>query len=313
MRSRKISKNWQRYLSLIGIALFIFILSKVDFDKFVLIMRQVRYPILFLLPFSVFFILLVQTLKWQKLLKIQGLNYSFWYLFKIHIIGVYYALITPSRIGFFVVAGYLNDSFGAVSASIIIDRILDTLTLIIFSFIGAFLLINRFPNLIFQVLFFAFCFIIAVLFFYSKKRAKFLFGFFTKVNFLKFHKSLKKIFHDFYDNLPRRRRLLPPFLLTVFAWFLIYSQNYMIAKALNINVRFYYFIFFFPIATIIGSIPITISGLGTREAILILLFSQFNIPVESIIALSLCSLILVSYIPALYGAFLSFKFKKDEK
>lgn len=307
------SKNWQKYFSLIGIILFVIILSRVDFNRIVLIIKQAKYSILLLLPFSIFFILLIQTLKWHKLLKIQGLNYNFWYLFKVHIIGGYYALITPSRIGFFAIAGYLNDSFGAVSASIIIDRILDTLTLIIFSSIGALLLIKRFPNLIIQVLAFTLCFILAVLFFYSKKRAKFLFGFFTKISFFKFQESLKKIFHDFYDNLPRRRKLLPPFLLTIFAWFLIYSQNYIIARALNINIRFYYFIFYFPIATIVGSIPITVSGLGTREAVLILLFSQFSVPVENIIALSLCGLILVSYVPALYGVFLSFKLKKREK
>jgi len=310
---RFLFKNWSKYFSSIGIILFIFILSKVDLDSFLLIFKQAKYLYLLFLPFSIFLIFFVQTLKWQKLLKIQKLEYNFWYLFKVHIISNYYALLTPSRLGYFVKIGYLNNPFGVVGASVLIDRILDTLVLIVFASIGAFLLVSQFPNLIFQISIFTFCFILVVLFFYSKSRAKLLFSFFKKIIPPKFHNSLKIVFHDFYNSLPRRRKLLIPFLLTIITWLLIYSQTYLIAQAFNININFWYFIFYFPIATIVGLIPVTISGLGTREAVLIMLFSQFNISIESIITLSISSLILISYLPAIYGAFLSFKLKKTSQ
>jgi len=303
-------KNWSKYFSLIGIGLFIYILSKADLNSFLLLLQETRYSFLFLLPVFTFLIFFVQTLKWQQLLKIQKLDYDFWYLFKVHIISNYYALLTPSRIGYFVKIGYLNNSFGVASASVVIDRILDTLVLSIFASIGAFLLISQFPNLIFQISVFVFVFIIAVLFFYSRKRAKFLFGFFKRIIPGKFQEPLKRVFHDFYDNLPRRRKLWSPFLLTILTWFLIYSQSYLIAQALNLSINFWYYIFFFSIATVVSLIPITVSGLGTREAALILLLSQFNVSIESIVALSLMGLILAGYLPALIGVFLSFKLKK---
>jgi len=307
---KKTLKNWHKYFSLIGIVLFIFILSKTNLNSFLLIAQQTKYSFFCLLPVSIFAIFFIQTLKWQQLLKIQRLNYNFWYLFKVHIISSYYALLTPSRLGYFVKIGYLNNSFGIASPSVIVDRILDTLVLIIFAFAGAFLLIGQFPNLILQILIFGICFVVIVLFFYSKTRAKFLLAFLKKVIPLKFQESLRRVFHDFYDNLPSRRKLLFPFLLTIFTWFLIYSQSYVIAKALNINIDFWHFIFYLPIATIISLAPITVSGLGTREAALILLFSQFNISIESIVALSLSALFFTAYLPAVYGAFLSFKLKK---
>lgn len=307
---KKVLKNWPKYFSLIGIGLFVFILSKTDLNSFLSLLRQVRYSLFLLLPIFIFLTFFVQTLKWQRLLKIQRLNYDFWYLFKVHVISNYYALLTPSRIGYFIKIGYLNNSFGTASISVIVDRILDTLALIIFALTGAFLLVGQFPNLVFQISVFALGFIAVVLFFYSKKRAKFLFSFFKKVIPTRFKESLKRVFYDFYDNLPSRRKLLSPFLLTIITWFLIYSQSYVIARALNIDIDFWYFIFLFPIATIVGLIPITVSGLGTREAALILLFSQFNISIESIVALSLIGLFLSSYLPALYGIFLSFKLKK---
>ncbi len=304
-------KNWYKYLALIGILLFLLILSRIDLDEFLLLLKQADYSFFAFLPFLILSVFLFQALKWQKLLKIQKLDYNFWHLFKVQLVSHYYALLTPSRLGYFIKIGYLRDSFGAVGASVIIDRILDISALIIFASIGAIMLISQFPNLILQVSIFASVFILIVLLFYSKKRAKFLFGFLKKLVPDKFQEPLKKVFHDFYDNLPRRRKLLFSFLLTILIWFLIYSQSYLIVKALNIDIGFWQIIFYLPIATVVSLIPITISGLGTREMALILLFSQFDVSIESIVALSLSGLILVSYLPALFGVFLSFRLKKQ--
>lgn len=309
---KKIITNWTRYFPLIGIVIFAVILSRIDLGSFLLILKKVQYPFLFLLPFFILSIFFVQTLKWQQLLKIQRLNYGFWYLFKIQVIGNYYALLTPSRVGYFIKISYLNNSFGVASTSVIIDRILDILVLIIFASIGAFLLIGQFPHLIVQISIFTIFFLGVLLFLWSKTRTRFLFSFFKKIIPLKFHESLKTIFHDFYNNLPRQKKIIFPFLLTILTWFLIYSQGYVIAMAFNIPIDFWHFIFYLPIVTVVGMIPITISGLGTKEAALILLFSQFSISIESIVAFSLTSLILTGYIPAIYGGFLSFKFKKHE-
>jgi len=306
----KLLKNWQKYFPLIGIFLFIFILSRINFRQFLLVFRQIRYCFLFLLPLTISLIFLIQTLKWQKLLKIQKFNYKFRYLLKVHIVSFFYAILTPSHLGYFVKVGYLNDAPAQVSASVIVDRILDVLALMIFAATGAFLLIGRFPNLLFCLLSFVFVFLAVVLFFYSKKRAKFFFSFLKRFIPSKFQDSLKRVFHVFYDSLPQRRKLLAPFLLTILTWFLVYTQGYIIAMSLNLPIDFWHYIFYFPIATAIGLIPITISGLGTREATLILLFSQFSISVEAIIALSITAMVLTAYLPALYGVFLSFRLKK---
>lgn len=310
MIMNKLFKNWQKFFSLIGIFLFIFILSRINLRQFLLLFKQIRYYFLFLLPLTILLIFVIQTLKWQKLLRIQGLDYDFRYLLKVHIVSYYYALLTPSHLGYFVKIGYLNDAFASASASVIVDRILDMLALMIFASTGAFLLIGRFPNLFLRFLFFIFIFLAVVLFFYSKKRAKSFFIFFKRFIPFRFQDSLKKAFHDFYNNLPLRRKLLAPFLLAILTWFLAYTQGYIIAMALNLPIDFWHYIFYFPIATAIGLIPITISGLGTREAALIILFSQFNVSIEAIIALSITAMVLTAYLPALYGVFLSFRLKK---
>ena len=50
-------------------------------------------------------------------------------------------------------------------------------------------------------------------------------------------------------------------------------------------------------------IPITINGLGTREATLIALFSVFGISAGTTVAFSLLSLFLLAIIPACLGGF----------
>lgn len=302
--------SWKKILPLIGLTLFVYILSKLDFFGIWQIIKQMDYRFFFFLPFTIILILSLQTLKWQILLKSQNIETEFIKLFKIHLVSSYYALITPSRMGYFIKILYLQNDLKRskveISSSVIIDRVLDMFVLSLFALIGSFFLMGFYPNLFVSFLIFVFIFIISGLFFYSKKRAKFFTSFFKGLIPNKFRDKLKNGFNVFYDNFPDLKSLLISFFLTCATWFVIYSQLYLIALALNININYWYFIFFVPIATIVSLLPISISGLGTREVTLILIFSNYNIASESIVVLSLIGFILVYFLPALIGGILSF-------
>ena len=60
------------------------------------------------------------------------------------------------------------------------------------------------------------------------------------------------------------------------------------------------------LATLVAIIPITISGLGTREAALIGLLSRFQVLPKAAVALSITTLI-ISLFTILIGAYLAFK------
>jgi len=304
--------NWKKILPLIGVVLFIYILTRLDFLELWQTVKKINPWYCLFLPFLVLLILYLQTLKWWVLLKSQGIKVELAGLFKIHLVSSYYAFITPSRVGYFVKIPYLQSQSGLsateISGSVIIDRILDVFTLLIFALLGSLSLLSSYPNVFFIFLAIFLAFVIIILFFYSKKRARSFASFFKRIIPDKLKEKLEKIFNELYNNFPAKRKLLLPVLLSAFIWFILYSQTYLIALSLGINIDYWHFIGLLPISTMITLLPITINGLGTREAALILLFSSYNVPQESIVAMSLIGFILFFFLPALCGGFLSFKF-----
>ena len=86
----------------------------------------------------------------------------------------------------------------------------------------------------------------------------------------------RESFNEFYKNMPKISSIIILFCLTIIFWLMVYSQAYITALAFNLKINFLYFLFIFPIAIIISLIPISISGFGTRESALIVLFAGFD-------------------------------------
>ena len=70
------------------------------------------------------------------------------------------------------------------------------------------------------------------------------------------------------------------------------------------------FISVFPLGTIIGLLPISIAGLGIRELSLIFFMSKFGINPDIIVLTSLISMFFLGIIPAIFGFFISLRWKK---
>ena len=65
-----------------------------------------------------------------------------------------------------------------------------------------------------------------------------------------------------------------------------------------------------PIATLVGQIPITVSGLGTREAVMISLFGLLGIEAAKIFSVSLIGIMINGILPASIGILLMLRDKK---
>ena len=89
----------------------------------------------------------------------------------------------------------------------------------------------------------------------------------------------------------------------------------MFVISFGINVPYIYFIFLFPIANIIGFIPVTFAGIGTREATAILIFTTLftNVSKEEILLVSLFGFLTVDVFTGLIGFILSLTEAKDVK
>jgi uncharacterized protein (TIRG00374 family) len=84
--------------------------------------------------------------------------------------------------------------------------------------------------------------------------------------------------------------------------------------ALSIGIRapFTLFLVFIPLVNLSVAVPLTINGMGLREAVYFVLFSEVGVPVEAAVTLSLLNLAVVAMTAIPGGIVYSF-YKKDEK
>ena len=284
-----------KLLPLLGIGIFIYLIYRIGINNIIDVFKNINYFYLFLLIFLAFLIVILQTYKWGLILKKQNINLKFYSLFKIQMISFLYGSITPGRVGSLIKVSYLkkriNKNYGESSSSVILERAIDFLVLFLFASFGAFLLINYFSNLFWELIILVLLMFLSFIFiFLNRKRARFFLKF-IHIYLIprKYKEKLSNLFHSFYDGILKPKQLIKPFIVSLFIWFCIYLQAYIAALALSINeVPYYYFFGLFPLASIVGLIPITIGGVGTREMTLIGLFIivGYNIP-NKILAISL--------------------------
>lgn len=299
-------------LPLIGIAIFIYIVTNIGVAKIINSFSGIKLTYIFLALILLVAEITMLTFKWDVILKRQNFRLDFLYLIKIYLIGIFYGFITPSRAGSLMRASYLkkktNRPVIECGSSIVLERILDFLVIFIMSIIGALLLIEYLPGLFSKLIWVFVGFIVLSSFFLSKGRSEFVLKLIHK--FLipsRLKNKVKDSFNSFYNSLLRPKELVYPIILTIATWVLVYSYSFLIAKAFMIDIPYFYFIMIFPISTIIAMIPITVGGIGTREASLIMLFSLFGIAPAKILSMSIVNLIIGGCIPALLGFTLSLR------
>lgn len=120
-------------------------------------------------------------------------------------------------------------------------------------------------------------------------------------------------FDAFYRDMPALKSLVIPLLLGLFSYVLYFIQIYIIALSFSVDIPFAVFILIYPVASLIGLIPITVSGLGTREAALIHIFSIYGIPSNITVAISLSGYVITMLIPSITGGILSIMRIKSAK
>lgn len=292
--------------------MFLYILIDIGVDKALeeLLSLNPIYPILaiiLLIPRT-----LMVTKKWEYIIKKQEINVPYSFVVKTYFIATFYGSITPGWLGTYIRIPYLMKkgkiSLGKATSNLVIDTLSDLLSILLIVFIGTLIVFSKFPNLFPIVALLFIIIILAIFYFRSKKRSERYFKIILK--FLipsKYKQEINKQFDFFYESIPKIRVLVYPILVSVITSILAYTQVFLIAQGLGIGVEYYYFILVYPIVFLVELIPITISGLGTRETALIGLFSVFAIAEDKIIVLSLTSHFVNVIIIAIFGAFFALK------
>ena len=222
--------------------------------------------------------------------------------------SLYIGFITPGRLGEFVKILYLKSdkaiNYSKGFSSVLVDRLFDLYLLIILGFIGIlqFDILGRFSDalLILSVLV-----IMIPIIMLNKQLVERTIKILYKIVVIKRVTSeVEGRFEDFYDGLNQLKnlRLLISGLLTCLSYFIFSIQCYLIVLAMGLTINFFTITFFMAISTLISFIPISISGLGTRDATLIFLFSLIGLKPEQAVSYAFLVFLTFSVYGGLMGA-----------
>jgi len=302
--------RFKAMLPLIGIAIFIYIVRGIGTDKIVDAIVEID-PLLFLLSLSIFIPrITISTYRWKMIAHMQGIDVDLPALIKLNLIGLFYGTVTPLWLGDWIRIPYLreesNAPFGKCISNILIDQIMEFSSLFILAIAGSTLLFGRFHSLLFILVFFFAIFVSMAIFLKDKRRGKKLFNVVYRIIIpKKFRPIVESELNVFYEDMPSLKSLFVPLFIGIFAYILYFIQIYLIALSFSIDIPFITFILVYPVASLIGLIPITISGFGTREAALIRIFSIYGVPGSIAVAISLSGYVITMLIPAVIGGILS--------
>ncbi len=307
-----------KLLPLVGIIILAYIIYRVGIFNIykTFLIANPWYLILSLMLLFLSFVAL--TFKWHAILKTQGININFLYALKIYLISIFYSNITPARAGSLIRASYLknkiNEPFGKCASGIIIERLMDLFVIFAFSLLS-FITFSKYISKWFLPILVSFVFVLLASLFLLKKDINKIFV--RLVHKFLIPKSLKEktrgIYDDFYSNMPSFKKLIYPMFLTILTWFILGSYFFTMMRVYSIKTPFLITMSIFIMGTVISLIPITVGGLGTREATLIFLFSLFSIPAVNVISASLFNIFLGSIIIPLIGLLISMKEPAPEK
>jgi len=263
-------------IRLLGVALFIYILSTVDLSALWQYMKEVRPLYIALAILFQLILLFVKAGRWHILndgsRKTSRWMRSFGEFFESYAIGV----ITPGRLGELVKAGHAKEKNRIMEAGIrvVVERGFD---LGIFVFIAGLALVMTFEDEFARILGIlallggAGVIVLAFVFMGSAKATFFLQKILNRLPFLSLNLEL---------NFRKRatQMQIGVFLLSLISNLSYFISCYYLAAGLSISASFLFISGAVAIAGLLNMLPITVMGLGTREGTFLLLFKPLAEP-----------------------------------
>lgn len=237
--------------------IFFLLFLKIDFGEFLLNFKKAGIGILILtLIISIVFNLFISSIKLQNIVHLFNCNLNFKRAFLVRAASLPIRSISPFKAGEVINAYYLkkhhNLALGKGIAVIIIDRFFSLTSLLFFILIALFYMKEYYILLILLCLFLISLF---------------------SLRFFKSNEKIKDILE--YSKVFRVKEISYIFFISVLLQLSKFINAILLLKALGISVPFLLIILYVSLSILISSVPITIFGLGTREAAIIFFFTQY--------------------------------------
>jgi glycosyltransferase 2 family protein len=281
-------KNYTKWMRIIGILLFLYILTRLDFSTALKNLVNFKWEYLIVYAILSILMLLFKSLRWKTILTKQEINYSIKKVCAINAFTSFLGMLTPGRVGELSKVVYLqedNISFSRSIVSVLIDRLYDIMMLL---FIGA-IAFFYFANILIEnikSIFIVAAIIIVVCVFIFFFRSNIWELLKKGIKFLLPSAKYELIVREWSLFKSETIRVFPPTIpqmigYSVLIYCCYYAQINIVAYGFNVYVSFVYLSFCMTLASLVSLLPISIGGLGTREAIFILLLSKVGVSPEN--------------------------------
>lgn len=278
---------------LLGIALFVVILSRIEIGKVLDAYRNfdVSYVIYSLL--IMFLFITSKSLRWKLIVAVQGIGISPRRAFTVYASALYLGIITPGRIGDFAKSLYLmrtGQEPGRAIFSTALDRLFDIVFLVVIGYISLLFFPGIFGNqlLLSSLVVGIVLLVVLVLLRRRDLLAKFTERFIRIAVPPRFRESLSMVVSDVLNEfgLLHRRDVLQIVLYSIGAWLMHYLFFILAARALNLDISIPVLVTCISAAIFTSLLPISLLGLGTRDAVLILIFGRVGLSREAAVSFS---------------------------
>ena len=291
LKLKNIWRKYNIYIKLIISLTFLYLLFSKFFNiQTILELKDFNYKILFLFIPLTLTSLLLRAIRWKLITKTYK-KITLKDAIKLYLIGIYYASITPGKLGEIVRGLYYSKKYNISKkngiASVIYDRLFDIITTI--SLVIAYL-INS--NLIIMIIT---AFILSITLLYI---------------ILYYSKYIKKI--KYLDDviLPKFKRKTIVFaILSITVWITFGLVAKLITLAMGFSIPFTYMILAVCLAVATTIIPISFNGWGLREGVYIALLAKY-MPSSLSLTLSILFVLTTTYFLALFGLIFEIKSHK---
>lgn len=278
----------------IGPVVLAVILIHLDLGAITAILRKASLGPLILAYLMFIPSLFFRTIRWRALMSPQGIHLGFWESFSAYAFSIFVGVATPGRLGEFTKALHLKrkgNSLGSSFFSVLMDRLFDIIFLLIFG-CGALFSLFQFGTTTLKAMAWIFiCVALGVMLLWFTTRGK---GNKAGMRLLRAvsPRSLRSRvvtgYQDFSGGFRQTRPgiLAEAFFLTTLAWGANYLAVYLFGRALGFGISFIVMACIAAVCALVALLPISVMGVGTRDAALILMLGKYGVSEAGAVAFS---------------------------
>lgn len=297
----------------IGFIVFLLIIGWIDLEKTMQILLNTN-PVLFVVSMLMFIpMFFTKILRWKFIMDKQKIHYSVGKCSSMYLSALYIGLVTPGKVGELIRTFYLKRdgvAFGRGFFSVFFDRFYDLLALLSIAYLGLFLFAEVFRTLIVFLTVVGLIGAAALGVFILKKNTlgKIVKFIIARATPKKYRDDIENTAREFYKDI----RILGPaslfyiVFLSFLSWFAHFIQVQLLAMSIGMDVSMIHIAFVVSVATLLSLLPVSLLGVGTRDASFVFLFAMIGITKEISVALSTLMLI-TTVIFAFFSMFFWFK------